>query len=149
MSTIPLSHPLTTNTRFPEDIKVRLKGKEHTEWLLSESYYDQERKEYRSHNVTHTGDNEVISCELMVWSGHGGSTIPAGTHTYDFEFLLPKTLPSSFDGTYGSIKYSVKGIVDRPMRPDYECKKFFRLISPIDFNELPSNLQVLKNLTRF
>lgn len=71
-----------------------------------------------------------------------GTRMNSGTYVYDFDFHLPKILPSSFDGTYGWIRYSIKGIVDLPMKFDLEEKRFFRLISPIDFNQLSNNLQV-------
>lgn len=41
-------------------------------------------------------------------------TLPAGEHVFDFEFDLPSTLPASFKGKYGSIRYRLFANLYRP-----------------------------------
>lgn len=56
---------------------------------------------------------------------------------YNFSAQLPATLPSSFEGQFGYIRYTVKGILNRPWKFDQECKAAFTVISPLDLNTIP------------
>lgn len=60
--------------------------------------------------------------------------IPAGHHRYPFKFQLPYNIPSSFEHHYGYVRYTVKGVIDRPWRFDHECKAAFTIISILDLN---------------
>jgi hypothetical protein len=61
-------------------------------------------------------------------------TLPAGEHTYTFNYVLPMTLPSSFEGEFGHVRYTVRAIVDRPWKFDHEAKATFTVITPVDLN---------------
>lgn len=39
--------------------------------------------------------------------------VPAGTHEIPFSFKLSKTLPSSFEGEYGFVRYALKKITKK------------------------------------
>lgn len=64
--------------------------------------------------------------------------VPAGTKHYDFSFILPQDIPSSFNGTYGDIFYTLKAVVDRPWKFDYEHEVNFNVFASINLNTLPS-----------
>ncbi|KAF2905351.1 hypothetical protein ILUMI_00824 [Ignelater luminosus] len=64
------------------------------------------------------------------------TTFPPGVYSYPFTFNLPNLLPSSMDEMYGSIRYSVKAIIDKPWAIDYECKKIFKVMSYKDLTTI-------------
>lgn len=69
--------------------------------------------------------------------------LPAGEHNYKFEYTLPNGLPSTYNGTYGCIKYKIKAILDIPLGFDDEEVTILDITSPIDLNSLP-HLKVIK-----
>lgn len=63
--------------------------------------------------------------------------LPAGTHTYPFTCALPPTLPSSYEGKWGHVRYTIKVTLDRPWKFDQDTKMAFTVISPVDLNQNP------------
>ncbi|KAI5722536.1 hypothetical protein M8J76_009863 [Diaphorina citri] len=63
--------------------------------------------------------------------------IPQGSHVYPFSSTLPPTLPSSFDGEHGCVRYKVTARLDRPW-------KFDETVEAVFFVE-PINQEVSKN----
>ena len=70
-----------------------------------------------------SGDNPVLA---------------AGRYQYPFQFQLPHQLPSSFEGQYGRVRYSVKAVIDKPWKFDHEVKRPFTVISNVDLNLMPN-----------
>lgn len=103
-----------------------------------------------------TGNEEYFKIKYYLIGGQGGKLgidlknseiklqllgaeieIPVGTHIYPFTCLLPPTLPSSFEGEYGHVRYTVKVTLDRPWKFDQETKTAFTVLSPVDLNLNP------------
>jgi hypothetical protein len=61
-----------------------------------------------------------------------------GEHIYPFCFRLPYNLPSSFEGKAGYVRYTIRGIIDRPGEVDYITKRAFTVIAPLDLNTQPN-----------
>ncbi|XP_076649559.1 arrestin domain-containing protein 17-like [Halictus rubicundus] len=57
-----------------------------------------------------------------------------GYHQFPFQFDLPCNIPSSFEHTYGHIRYTVKAVINRPWKFDHECKAAFTVVSILDLN---------------
>ena len=66
-----------------------------------------------------------------------GIYVPAGSHEFPFEFTLPTSLPASFDGQWGQVRYVVKAILSRPWKYDIEREKNFEVKGYSDLNEEP------------
>lgn len=79
---------------------------------------------------------ELTETIYMCYSG-GELELPIGTHIYPFTCLLPPTLPSSFEGEFGHVRYTVKVKLDRPWKFDHETKAAFTVLSPLDLNANP------------
>ena len=67
---------------------------------------------------------------------------PAGTHTYDFQIELPASLPSTFEGGYGYVRYFCKATIDKPWKFDHDVKVPFTVLSILDLNLQPIEFRV-------
>jgi hypothetical protein len=63
---------------------------------------------------------------------------PAGNHAYPFSLELTDTLPSSFEGTSGHVRYLCKATIERPWVFDIHVKRAFTVIHHLDLNCFPS-----------
>ncbi|VVC95248.1 unnamed protein product [Leptidea sinapis] len=90
-------------------IHVKFKGEAHTEWSESKQEEDSQGKS-QSSDTLHTGNEEYfqISYYLLGNNSGGEIEIPAGKQVYNFTCALPPVLPSSFEGEYGYVRYTIK-----------------------------------------
>lgn len=59
----------------------------------------------------------------------------AEQHSYPFTCALPPTLPSSYEGKWGYVRYTIKVTLDRPWKFDQDTKMAFTVITPVDLNQ--------------
>ena len=64
----------------------------------------------------------------------GAEILPAGEHFFQYSMVLPHHLPPSFEGKYGHIRYTVKGILDNPWKLNHEVVTSITLLSQVDLN---------------
>ncbi|XP_039076704.1 arrestin domain-containing protein 1 isoform X4 [Hyaena hyaena] len=65
-------------------------------------------------------------------------TLPAGEHNFPFQFLLPATAPTSFEGPFGKIVHQVRATIDTPrFSKDHQCSRVFYILSPLNLNSIP------------
>ncbi|XP_048203154.1 arrestin domain-containing protein 1 isoform X2 [Perognathus longimembris pacificus] len=65
-------------------------------------------------------------------------SLPAGEHSFPFQFLLPTTAPTSFEGPFGRIVHQVKATIDTPrFSKDHKCSLVFYVLSPLNLNSIP------------
>lgn len=62
---------------------------------------------------------------------------PAGSHKYPVQFTLPTTIPSSFIGRHGFVRYTVKVNIDVSWNFDSNFVVEFHVLAPIDLNQMP------------
>jgi hypothetical protein len=88
---------------------------------------------------------------LMGFQGKQAEQIPAGTHRFTFEALLPDNIPASFKGSYGKIEYNVEACLDVPWRFDKKYKVIFIVGGNDNLNEQPDLKIPMENekFTRF
>ena len=84
-------------------------------------------------------------------------TLADGLHEFEFRFHLPPSaaaapsssagaptdLPTSFEGSFGSVRYFVKADLDQSWAFTHRTKRAFTVISPIDINT--QDLRVREN----
>lgn len=65
-----------------------------------------------------TGHEEYfqISYYLLGGANAGETELSAGVRTYPFTCALPPSLPSSFEGEHGHVRYTIKVVLDRPWK---------------------------------
>uniref|UniRef100_A0A2A4K4A1 Arrestin C-terminal-like domain-containing protein n=1 Tax=Heliothis virescens TaxID=7102 RepID=A0A2A4K4A1_HELVI len=120
-------------------IHVKIKGEAHTEWRESRNEENSEGKT-ESTDTMHTGHEEYFQVSYYLLGSNSGNEIeiPAGKQVYNFTCTLPPVLPSSFEGQYGYVRYTVKVTLDRPWKFDQETKMAFTVINAFDLNLNPS-----------
>ncbi|XP_075979692.1 arrestin domain-containing protein 3 [Anticarsia gemmatalis] len=120
-------------------IHVKFKGEAHTEWAESKEEQNSDGKT-ESTNTMHTGHEEYFQISYYLLGSSSGNEIeiPAGKQVYNFTCALPPVLPSSFEGQFGYIRYTVKVVLDRPWKFDQETKMAFTVINAFDLNLNPS-----------
>ncbi|KAG8518615.1 Arrestin domain-containing protein 1 [Galemys pyrenaicus] len=65
-------------------------------------------------------------------------SLPAGEHSFPFQFLLPATVPTSFEGPFGRIVYQLRAAIDTPrFCKDRQCSLTFYVLSPLNLNGIP------------
>lgn len=94
-----------------EHISIGFHGKAYVHWLeqVTEGYGDQ-----RATRIVHyTGSEVYVDEALTLWTSKQSpdGRLPVGEHSFPFSFNIPRTAPSSFEGTFGSITYTLKGLI--------------------------------------
>lgn len=68
----------------------------------------------------------------------------SGRHVYPFSIVLPQHIPSSLEHENGSVRYGIKGTMERPWKFDLVTEIPFIVKLPFDLN-LNSHLMVRIN----
>ncbi|KFB40717.1 AGAP001894-PA-like protein [Anopheles sinensis] len=125
-------------TKKVRGIVIKFTGEAETKWSETETKTDQNGKTYES-TTNLTGQEEYFQIQYYLLGGKNAPEmeLPPGTHSYPFTCALPPTLPSSFEGEWGFVRYTVKVTLDRPWKFDQDIKMAFTVISPVDLNLNP------------
>ena len=91
-----------------EQIAIGFHGKAYVHWMeqVTENYNNQQTTRI----VHRTASEDYVDEALTLWTskqspdGH----LPPGEHSFPFSFNIPRTAPSSYEGTFGSIAYTLK-----------------------------------------
>lgn len=104
-------------------------------------------------NIASTSENLLISPIKKINFKNAkcreGRELPAGLHEIPFSYTLPKTLPSSFEGEYGFIRYTCRAICERPWDFDICSRCAFTVVGIKDINEGTYTLRPASNLMTF
>uniref|UniRef100_A0A6P7HFX5 Arrestin domain-containing protein 1-like n=1 Tax=Diabrotica virgifera virgifera TaxID=50390 RepID=A0A6P7HFX5_DIAVI len=138
---MPWSNILLINNLFLV-IKCTFRGEEATCWTTTETHYDSFKKRNETRTVTHKGQNTFVTIDVIL-SNEG--QLPHGQYEYPFSIRLPPNLAGSFQGPYGTIKYFFVFIVDKGIRSNYMCEVPLTVISPVDFNKIRDELQLVRD----
>ena len=90
-----------------------------------------------------SGSRTAIGMSVTAAGGENVS-LEAGTHRYPFMFFLPPTVPSSFEGEVGHVRYTVEATMERPRwRSNRVTRSAFTVISVVDLNLQPLEFRVI------
>jgi hypothetical protein len=80
--------------------------------------------------------------DAAIASDNDRHSLTDGQHEFEFRFHLPASndLATSFEGSFGSVRYLIKADLDQSWAFTHRTKKAFTVISPTDINTL--NLRV-------
>nr|XP_012639877.1 arrestin domain-containing protein 1 isoform X3 [Microcebus murinus] len=105
---------------------------------------------FKAIRVTCTGScgvsNKANDAAWVVEEGYFSSSLsladkgslPTGEHSFPFQFLLPATAPTSFEGPFGKIVHQVRATIDTPrFSKDHKCSRVFYILSPLNLNSIP------------
>ncbi|XP_041377026.1 arrestin domain-containing protein 17-like [Gigantopelta aegis] len=108
-----------------KDIEIKFEGVANLSWTLPDS----ESKAF-------SGSETYIDEKIVFFEAEGESLIfhPAGYHVYKFDIALPTTIPSSFEGSKGYVRYKCTAIIDRGWKGDHQEEKSFIVIHHLDLN---------------
>lgn len=112
-------------------IRLKFKGKASVRFsesniiLLESTTYHSSEKYF---------EEEMLLFGILPGQGRDTVKLPAGRTTFPFCFGLPPDLPSSFEGTDGSVKYTVTAIIDRSGMHTSTKIRPFTIIGIMDLN---------------
>lgn len=91
-------------------IKIKFLGEAKTEWKETSKRRNEQTGKDEDETQDMTGHEEYfqISYYLLGGANSGEIELPAGAHSYPFTCALPPTLPCSFEGDKGFIRYTIK-----------------------------------------
>ncbi|XP_049799800.1 uncharacterized protein LOC126235108 [Schistocerca nitens] len=114
------------------DISAKFRGEANVRWT------EQVRRNGETKSVTFSAYEKYFETKYYFVGGPSQElTLPPGEHVYNFSVKLPENLPSSFEGTYGRIRYTIKAKMNRPWAFDEKVKAFYTVISHLDLNKDP------------
>ena len=76
-------------------------------------------------------------------AGGESARLEAGSHRYPFMFMLPPTVPSSFEGEVGYVRYTAEATMERPWKFNHVSRSAFTVISLVDLNMEPPEFKVI------
>jgi hypothetical protein len=83
-------------------------------------------------NVLMTDHTHPFDLSFHVWSPSiEQDKLSAGAHTFPFEFVLPTTLPPTFNGELTKIAYRLVVKIDVPLRADLHLEQPFKVRVPL------------------
>lgn len=89
--------------------------------------------EWYDFGQTKTFASKVILMNMKV-SQFGRANLTAGEHHYNFECVLPPSLPASFEAKLGSNCYEIEAKMRSPKAIDETCNVFFTVAQIKDLN---------------
>lgn len=110
-------------------ISIKFEGRAKSSWEVSGG---DSKKHYRAYE---TYIDEIVT----LYSAQDEETLhPEGYHILPFSVALPASIPSSFEGRRGYIRYQCMALLDRGWKGSMDCDMDFTVIRHLDLNTLPN-----------
>lgn len=119
-------------------IAVIFLGEARTEWREDRHFNERKQLETTYEVRYFKGQEQCLKVQQYVMGGKRGpeTELPPGTHAYPITCDLPSSLPNSFEGELGHIRYTVQVILDEASFFGNDGKKVnFTVNAPIDLND--------------
>lgn len=103
-------------------------------------HWSERRAQGQRHRSRHfSSRQDYLSTVIPLLGGQNGpaTDIPPGTHTYKFTCALPATLPTSFEGQHGQIRYTVTILVEQSSQRSTTYREGFTVLKNVNLNDDP------------
>lgn len=127
---VSLSNPISCR-----GIEVKFKGSGKVHW--SEQKTVQRDGQSETETVHYNSSETYYSREYRVWGNGEKNELPPGTHQFNFSFLLPNGIPSSFESSTGQVRHCCKAKMDIPWGIDKKAKRPYSVNTLLDLNRDP------------
>ncbi|XP_039429102.1 arrestin domain-containing protein 17-like [Culex pipiens pallens] len=129
-------------------VYLRLTGQGSCKWAetreTGSSAVFSSREEYAAHTVVFLSGSSSESSEEV--------ELGEGSHRYRFSYRLPPECPTSFEGDFGYVRYTIRIVFERPWKYDLTYKIAFTVVQQLDLNRIspPLNEAIVKeNMRQF
>ncbi|CAG2239996.1 unnamed protein product [Mytilus edulis] len=129
------------------EVRLKFEGYGNVHW--SERHSSGSGKNRHTRTVHYRARENYFDITVALYGqslGHG-EKLPSGQHNFPFQFILPPTLPSSFEHQYGQVRYMLKATIDKPWKFDHTTKLPFTVVSLLDLNAIPEAPNMLFHAT--
>lgn len=120
------------------EIRLEFGGFAHVHW--SESHGSGKHRRTVHYSSREEYFKVVVPC-LSPPHGEEKMMLQPGSYRYPFQFQIPPSSPSSFEGGIGRVRYYVKGTMDKPWAFDVEDVRYFTVLNLLDLNPIPEAKQ--------
>ncbi|XP_055532879.1 arrestin domain-containing protein 3-like [Wyeomyia smithii] len=101
-------------------------------------------------SVVYSGREEFINHTIVLLNNDAGEnsdqgeevSLQEGTHNFKFSCKLPTNCPTSFEGDFGYIRYTIRIVFERPWKYDLTYKIAFTVVNQLDLNKISPPLNV-------
>ncbi|XP_037779640.1 arrestin domain-containing protein 3-like isoform X1 [Penaeus monodon] len=122
--------------KYCRAIEVEFQGYGKVHW--TERSKTQRNGKQRTKTVHFKSNESYYLMSYIVWgNGTTESELPPGTHLFNFSFLLPHGIPSSFESHIGKVRHQCKAKMDIPWKTDKVSVKAFSVNTLYDLNMDP------------
>nr|CAD7424192.1 unnamed protein product [Timema monikensis] len=138
-----ITSPQETNITSPQEttLYVTFHGSAHVSWKKSYGVGKNRR------TVHYSGEEVYFNYKIyLVMDSNNETILPMGDLSYPFSFTVPLNLPSSFETSKGSIRYTVKATLDRPWKFNQDVKEAISIMPLTDLNLIPQLREVYPHL---
>ncbi|KAL6260484.1 hypothetical protein P5V15_008008 [Pogonomyrmex californicus] len=116
--------------------KIISKGEANVFWI-EEIHSRDSNGDTKIYSTTYEGNEQYFTLTITLLEqteDDGNIHLPIGLSKYPFCIELPHDISCSFEHRNGHIRYTIKVIMKRPWRFNYECKAAFTIITNYDLN---------------
>lgn len=120
------------------NVRIRFLGRAHNRWTETRHHGTGDNR--RTEHIRYEAEEIYVDGTVILWGTADSSSavMNAGSFQFPFQFQLPPTCPTSFEGPNGHIRYSMTATIDKPWKFDHTTKAVFTVIGVQDLNMDPN-----------
>ncbi|XP_037778281.1 arrestin domain-containing protein 17-like [Penaeus monodon] len=122
----------TTKEKTFREITVKFQGFSKVHW--TERRTERRNGKSTTRTVHYRSSEEYYSTSYRVWGDGTENQLPAGMHKFNFSFVLPLNIPSSFESETGQVRHLCKAKISVPWGFDKTCTQPYSVNCLYDLN---------------
>ncbi|CAJ0942489.1 unnamed protein product, partial [Mesorhabditis belari] len=123
----------TSEPKKINEILLEIKGRARTYWTKDRG----KSRKHCAHSEPYFLEQFNTNYTHKFGAANEERILPPGHHEIPFSYTLPKSLPTSFEGEFGFVRYTIKALCERPWDFDIVAKRAFTVIGIEDINSEP------------